>query len=82
MVGYDSTINNNYIQYCFFLNCNYAKVTRFMFCNGLVFLVTGLLLIIYWLITINQQNTSINWICGLVFSIFGIFMIVAAGKKM
>ena len=81
MAWYGSIIGNYYFQYRLLLNSVMNKLFDLRFVIGLFFLVIGLLLIFYGLISTGKEN-AINWICGLLFTAFAIFMLwLARGKQ-
>lgn len=54
------------------------KLFDLRFVIGLFFLVIGILLTVYSFI---KADTSINRICGMIFMVFGIAMLMLAKKK-
>lgn len=57
------------------------KLFDLRFVIGLFFLVVGILLTIYGLISTGKENTVINWGCGFLFTAFGIGMIWLSREK-
>jgi uncharacterized membrane protein len=51
------------------------------FVIGLFFLVVGIILLTYSFITAVENAVSINRWCGIVFIVFGVFMLALSFKK-
>jgi uncharacterized membrane protein HdeD (DUF308 family) len=55
------------------------KLNDLRFIIGLFFLIVGLLLLVYYFF-FTKAAARINVVCGYIFCLFGIFMIIASGK--
>ena len=51
------------------------------FVIGIFFLVVGILLLAYGLLSAAPETSSVNNWCGSIFTIFGVVMVVLAIKK-
>lgn len=51
------------------------------FVIGTFFLILGLMLVVYGLVVFGQSHSDVNIICGVIFIIFSVFMIVFSLKK-
>ena len=57
------------------------KLLDLRFVIGLFFLITGLLLLIYYFLTTNASHGNINALCGSIFIVFGLGMILLSYKN-
>lgn len=56
------------------------KLSDLRFIIGLFFLITGLLLIGYYFLLNNIVDTKVNLVCGSIFTIFGLLMMIFSDK--
>jgi len=56
------------------------KLFDLQFVIGLFFLIVGLLVLVYYLISVSNNGT-VNLFCGIVFVLFGIIMLLASRVK-
>lgn len=57
------------------------KLFDLRFAIGLFFTIVGLILIVYGFFSANREYSAVNWGCGLLFAVFGIFMLWLARKR-
>jgi uncharacterized membrane protein HdeD (DUF308 family) len=57
------------------------KLLDLRFVIGLFFLVIGVLLLVYSFLTSSADDQEVNTWCGIIFSIFGAFMVFLSFQK-